>query len=273
MELSRNIKRAADRYEPIETAGVTLWPIRVSEMDEFELARPAVDIVQQALPVRYAAMPLLSAYWVMDMEALERGKEPVGLFNRALAFLALALRLGEDRPLSDRIRLFHVKLSAENTKNLKAISFTWNGEEEISITPVKFQRLRAILAYQNGIELTDEDANPDLLEAEAELARRNGPKLKRDTAELISAVAALTGIEETDIDEWPILKLRRRQKALQRAADYLICGISEGSGTKWKGGNPVPHLFYDREREDAGAMTPLSQFTNSEQISKERETT
>lgn len=46
-------------------------------------------------------------------------------------------------------------------------------------------------------------------------------------------------------------------------ADYLICGISEGNGVKWKGGNPVPHLFYDREREDAGAMTPLSQFTNN----------
>lgn len=64
--------------------------------------------------------------------------------------------------------------------DLKGICFTWNGEEEITITPVQFQRLRAILAYQNGIELTDEDANPDLLEAEAELARRNGPKLRRD---------------------------------------------------------------------------------------------
>ena len=117
MELSRNIKRAADRYEPVETAGLTLWPIRVCEQEDFERARPAIDVIQQALPVRYAVMPLL--------------------------------------------------------------------------------------------------------------------------------------------------KLKRRQEAIQRAADYLICGISEGGGTKWKGGNPVPHLFYDREREEAGAMTPLSQFTNN----------
>ena len=80
--------------------------------------------------MRYAVMPLLTAYWVMDLESMERGEEPVGLFNRALAFLALALRLGEGRSLSDRIRLFHVKLSPENTMDLKGISFTWNGEEE-----------------------------------------------------------------------------------------------------------------------------------------------
>lgn len=263
MELSRNIKRAADRYEPVETAGLTLWPIRVCEQEEFERARPAIDVIQQALPVRYAVMPLLTAYWAMDLESMERGEEPVGLFNRALAFLALALRLGEGRSLSDRIRLFHVKLSPENTMDLKGICFTWNGEEEITITPVQFQRLRAILAYQNGIELTDEDANPDLLEAEAELARRNGPKLRRDPAGLLSSIALFTGCEETEMDEWPLLKLKRRQEAIQRAADYLICGISEGNGVKWKGGNPVPHLFYDREREDAGAMTPLSQFTNN----------
>ena len=52
MELSRNIKRAADRYEPVETAGLTLWPIRVCEQEEFERARPAIDVIQQALPVR-----------------------------------------------------------------------------------------------------------------------------------------------------------------------------------------------------------------------------
>ena len=90
MELSRNIKRAADRYEPVETAGLTLWPIRVCEQEEFERARPAIDVIQQALPVRYAVMPLLTAYWVMDLESMERGEEPVGLFNRALAFLALS---------------------------------------------------------------------------------------------------------------------------------------------------------------------------------------
>lgn len=67
------------------------------------------------------------------------------------------------------------------------------------------------------------------------------------------------------MDEWPLLKLKRRQEAIQRAADYLICGISEGNGVKWKGGNPVPNLFYDRERDDAGDMTPLSQFTNNKE--------
>lgn len=263
MELSANIKRAAGRYEPIETGGLTLWPIRVGELEDFQFARPAIDTVQQAFPVRLAAMPLLAAYWVMDVESMGRDEEPVGLFTRALAFLALSLRMGEGRPLPERVRLFHVKLNPENIMDVKGISFTWNGEEERVITPAQFQRLRPILAYQNGVELADEDANPDLLEAQRELQRQNGPKLRRDTGELISAVAALTGTEEDEIDQWPILKLQRRQRAIQRAADYLICGMAEAQGAKWKQGNPVPHLFYDRETEDTGALTPLSQFTTN----------
>ena len=135
MELSRNIKRAADRYEPIETAGLTLWPIRVCEQEEFEMARPAIDVIQQALPVRYAVMPLLTAYWVMDLESMERGEEPVGLFNRALAFLALALLHNTPRllllyPMRPKTGLCRGKLAAphekilENQKNRDRITIT-----------------------------------------------------------------------------------------------------------------------------------------------------
>lgn len=262
MKLSANIKRAIRRYEPVEIEGLTLYPICVREMDEFDIARAAIDVVQQALPVRYATMPLLSAYRAMDVEAVENGEEPIGLFNCALAFLALALRLGEGRTLRERIGCFRLKVDVENPAIVKEILFTVDGEETRAITPIQFQRLRPILAAQNGIELVDEAANPELLEAEEELNRQNAPKLKRDISVLISAIAAFSGVDEGEIDEWPILKLKNRQRSYQRAADYLLCGVAAAQGAKWKNGNPVPDLFYERERDDNGSLVPLSQFTN-----------
>ena len=263
MAISQSIKRACRRYEEVEADGLTLYPILVEELEAFELARPGIDIVQQALPVRYAAMPLLSAYRAMDVEAAERGEEPLGLFTRALAFLALALRVGEGQEISERIRRFRIKVDAEDPAVVKAIVFSQDGEEKKTITPVQFQRLRYILAAQNGIELADETANPELLEAQAELDRQNAPKLKRDAGTLISAVAAFSGCGEDEIDEWPILKLMKRKEAYQRAADYILCGMAAAQGAKWKNGNPVPDLFYEREREENGALMPLSHFTKT----------
>lgn len=54
---------------------------------------------------------------------------------------------------------------------LKAVEFTVDGEETHRVTPVQFQRLREIAAAQNGIELASPEANPELIEAQRELAK------------------------------------------------------------------------------------------------------
>ncbi len=260
MELSANIKRAIRRYEQVETEGLKLFPIRVGEYELFNSARPALELMQQTLPVQYACMPLLSAYYRMDYDALTRGEGTIGLFGRALLFLALALRIGDGKNAGERMKHFRIVCGENDPSQLIKIQFTVDGEERQNITPVQFSRLRPILAAQNGIELVGESENPELIEAQKDLNERNAPKLDFDVQHLIESVCVLTGRDEKDLDEWPILKLQNRRKALRRVLDYAICGICEGSGAKWKGGNPCPDPFFPRDEKKNDALIPLSGF-------------
>lgn len=259
-KLPLHIQKAIRTYQPIETEGLTFWPILVREYHEFLTAKPAIEIMQQALPVRWLSMPLLSALYGMDFEAFQKGEPRVGLFSRCLLFLALSLRLGKGSEVAERTKLFTIIVDSEDPSQLKALRFTGNDGEEKEITPIMFQRLRPILAIQNGIELASEDANPDLVEAERDLAEMNGPDLDVSLDSLFSTVAAMAGIDEAEIDDWPILKLNRRQKAYSRVLNYVICGIGEAQGTKWKGGNPYPSPFYDKVRGDSAGAVRLEQF-------------
>lgn len=259
MEIPLAHKRAVSRYESIKTEGLTLYPIRVSEYEEFLTARPAIEVVIQSLPVRLISLPLLEAVFRIDYEKMSAGEPMTGLFYRTLLFLALSLRLGEGEKSEDRVRMFRPVVDPSDNMKLKALYFDIDGEEK-KITPVMYHRLRPILAAQNGVELVGENANPDLLEAERDIAAQNGPQLEVSVEGLISSVAALSNIDEGEIYDWPILKLQNRQKALKRALDYVICGVGETQGTKWKGGNPYPHPFYDKVKEDSASLMSLENF-------------
>lgn len=219
-------------------------------------------MMQQTLPVRFLSMPLLSAYYAMDYEAREKGEPASGLLYRAALFLALALRLGEGEDDEARVRKFQLLADSKDPSKLKALRVNLRGEEAVQITPVQFARLRPILAAQNGIELVSPDANPELVEAERDLAAMRGPKLNYSADGLVSALAALTGTDERDIDEWPILKLKSREAAYSRILHFLVCGIGETQGTKWKGGNPYPSPFYDHIHTESGGAIPMDQFAD-----------
>ena len=251
---------AVKKYQPVAAEGLVLYPIRVKDYELFESASPAISFMQQTLPVRYAVMPLLSAFYTMDFDALSEGKEPCGLFYRALLFLALCLRLGEGETAKGRVRKFKVVCDAGDNRRLKSVRFRQNGEEEIEITPAIFSRIRPIIAAQNGIEIIHESANAELVAAEAEIGRIKSAELDVDFYSLRASVAAFSMCDEEDIDLWPILKFLNRQRAYQRAFDYLICSLAQASGCKWKGGNPCPSLFYDRIKNESQALMPLSSF-------------
>lgn len=256
-ELPFNIKRSIRKYEPIETEGLTLYPVRVSEFEEFLTAKPALEVLQQSLPVALMGIPLLSAFFKVDCGASEL--PPTGMFSLALLGLTLSLRLGEGAELKQRLELWRWTCDKEDGTKLKDLRCMLHGEEQIVITPVQYQRLRPIIAAQNGVKLESEDANPELVQAEKDLAEGN-LRLDAGIEHLISFVSALSGTDETEIEEWPILKLQNHAEALRRALDYHACFISEGQGVKWKGGNPVPHPWFPRERSESAALMPLGEF-------------
>ena len=255
-ELPMSIKKAASRYKMIEVNGLKLYPVAVKDYDAFLIARPALEVLHQSLPVAMMRVPLLSALFQMDFEAACNGEPIIGLFSRALVGLALSLRLGEDKPMEERARAFQISVDPEHPERLMRLSFFDADGNPQEITPVQYARLRQIIAAQNGVKLESDKANPDIVKAEKDKAASNDIQLDANIEDWISAVSALTGEPEEEIDNWPILKFQKRSESIRRVLDFVICGIGECSGTTWKGGNPTPHPFFAKIKQ-GGILTAL----------------
>lgn len=258
-DLSLEMAKAVRRFEPIETEGLTLYPIQVKDIDEFTTARPAIEFMQQSLPVAMLSKPLLQAYYTLELDAAKNGQPGSGLFYKCILFLLLAMRVGNGLPSEKRIELVDLELQANDPTRLKSVLIFVNGEVK-RITPMQFQRLRPILAAQNGIELVSENANPELVQAERDLAEMNAPKLQYRVETLKATIATFSGADEADMEEWPILKLLLRRDAVQRLAGYITCSFAEAQGGKWKHGNPFPSPLYDREIDYCGGLIDMSTF-------------
>lgn len=264
-ELPMSIYKAAARYKPIETDGLTLYPVLVREYEHFLMARPALEVMHQSLPVAMMRMPLLSALYQIDYEAVLNGKPHTGLFSRALLALALALRLGEGQETDKRVNAFQVAVDRENPAKLMCLRFTDTDGKKHEIFPVAYANLRQIIAAQNGVILESDMANPDLVQAEKDIASASELKLNANIEDWISAVSALTGATEEEIDEWPILKFQRRSDSYQRILSYIVCGVGECSGASWKGGNPVPHPFFAKRKDGSGVLSALGGSADGKQ--------
>ncbi len=258
-DLSPEMAKAVRRFEPIETEGLTLYPICVKDIDRFTVARQAIEFMQQSLPVALLSKPLLQAYYTLELDAAVNGQPGGGLFYKSILFLLLALRAGDGLPDEQRMELVNFELKENDPTRLKSVLIFVNGEVK-RITPMQFQRLRPILAAQNGIELLSENANPELVQAERDLAEMNAPKLQYRIDALKATVATLSGADESDMEEWPILKLLLRRDAVQRLVGYIVCSVAEAQGAKWKHGNPYPSPLYDREIDYCGGLIDMSTF-------------
>lgn len=256
-DLPMSIYKAAARYKTIEADGLTLYPVLVKEYEDFLVARPALEVMHQSLPVAMMRIPLLSALYQIDYEAVLNGEPMLGLFSRALLLLAISLRLGDGMEMGERTKQFHIMVDPKNPAMLQRLRFSDAHGDEKEITPVQFTKLRQIIAAQNGVKLESDMANPDLVKAEKDIASAEDLKLDANIEDWISAVSALTGVSEDEIDKWPILKFQRRSESYQRILNYLVCGIGECSGTTWKGGNPTPHPFFARIKDGRGVLSAL----------------
>ena len=258
IDLPLAIKQAIRTDKPIEMDGYTFYPILVEEIDELEYVRPAIEFMQQNFPVKYAAMPLLSAFFAYDYDRMREHLPPTGLFARATYFLALCLRLGCGRGREARTDCFRVAVDMHDPSRLKSVQADM-GEEILNITPVMFSRWRAVLAAQNALEIPDESKNIELLEAKHDILSSKDIALKRDIDDLISAVALVSQCDEVEVMKWSVRKFYQRKRSVERLLNFVICGIGEAQGTKWKGGNPCPSWCYERERDNP-ALVPMSSF-------------
>lgn len=260
-ELSKEMQKSVNCYRPIETEGLVLYPIKTEFYEEYMIARRAIGFMNQSLSIEYMSMPLLSAFYRIDFDLAVKNELSTGLFASAMLGLVLALRLNQDgQSVSDALEKMAILTDSQDQAKLKGIAFVVNGVEEKVITPIQYARLRPIIAAQNGILIRDEMDNPELVQAEADIAEQNAPKLDFKPVQLIRAAAALTGKEEEEIYEWPILKLINRLGSFKRIMDYMMCGISEAQGTKWKGGNPAPHPWFEKIKEGSDALMPMGNF-------------
>lgn len=261
VEIPASVMAKIRRYSPIETDGITLYPITVGEYDAFNQARPAIEFVQQSLPVAYVSMPLLQAFYAIDIQSvMQDARLPSGYLVRAMQFLALALRIAPDEPMEQRIKRFKIVASTSDYTRLMSLSVVMNGEERYDITPVKFQRWLPILAAQNGLTLPSDTDNPELLRTEEILLSKRGTDLDVSLEAIVSSVALFSNVDDEKVYDWPILKLTSRRQALQRALDYIICGVGEAQGATWKKGNPVPSPFFPRKKTGSAAAIPMSDF-------------
>lgn len=124
------------------------------------------------------------------------------------------------------------------------------GAEIIEFTPSVFAQVRKTIVEMNGDELPDESENPELVEAENDLANLQKSSLEYDPETMIESVACSMGLRARDVMDWTIYEFRKTLAAKSRMLRYVICGIGEQSGfVKWKRGNPNPSWYLDRPRE------------------------
>lgn len=249
MDLSGYRKTLVDRYKPITEEGITLYPITVEDLALYTSTRPALEFMQQILPVELLRLPLLTALYQVELSVSTVKDESAkfDLFTKSVLLLALALRLGRGLPEQQRIAMCQVIFDLNNPLDLYALKFRDGKGGEIVITPAMYEKLRPIIAAQNGAEIQPLDANPQLILAEREILASKMPDLKREAANKISWVAAKSGVDEEAVYSWPILKFERRATVLQLELNYLIYGIAQSSGlVRYENGNPCPSPYYEK---------------------------
>lgn len=221
-----------------EWNGLTVYPILMKDYPLFLAAKESITAVQQSWPMPWSVVPYLE------------GLIGVGLLPRLCAMLKLAFRLGGDAlPVYPRIE-------GEKITSLVVVQ----GDRQAEITKKNFPSIRDLIARQNGLELPDERANLEILEAQRDLAS-GGLLLKADLEDLICSVAlkSHTPLEETL--EWTVRRFQKTERAIDRSEGHSMAAITIAAGGKFKNGNPYPSWKYDREEEMVGveALSSLSE--------------
>lgn len=255
--LPERIQKAVNRYQPVSVEGITFYPVLMDEFDEYAQTLPVLEFMPQALPRELGELPILEAFArieirsraLKEMEQTEKNGEAFAPLALCIQILILALRLGRGEKMKQRLERCRAFFSADG---LEKLVFVGSEGEAIEITPRLFQRLWPILAAQNGAEFADENANPEIVLAEKQIALNKMPAMIPDPVNRIAWVAYKCGCAEEDIYTWPILKFNRRAEVIITDMNYLACRIGAMSGMvdyDKAGGPPYPSPYLRRDTE------------------------
>lgn len=247
---------AIDNDEPIQVEGFEFYPIKMRDYRRFEAVKTVLLIRQGSLPVEYAVMNYLSALYAMDHDAATKSENgaPVGFISGIVTLLALAMRF----PVQALLRQTQIEVSGDNTRELLALRMT-AGDVMLRLTPALFDRIRPVLAAQNGLELPDEAENIDLVEAEMDIAAQTSADIKVDYRTLIASVARDQRCRQSELMDYTIREFMELKAAIDRDKMFTLCRQAEISGeVKFPKGNPYPSWCFDRKAQ--GSMISMQTF-------------
>lgn len=261
-ELPISIQQKIDRYQPVTVGDFTLYPVTVEKSRLFSMARPALEFAQQSLPVALLNVPILDAFYRLELQSAEQSGAVTGIFHSAILALALSLRLVDGVEPEELLENVLIVPDAADRNKLREVRFLTEAGT-LSVSPRQFQRMRPIMAAQNGAETPDETANPEILEMERLMSEKDAEGLDPKLWEKIIYVAQGNGISEDEIYDWPILKLERHTAALTRKTDYLAAQLALMTGmVKFKDGNPVPSPYFSKRKTGLSSMRSLDSAGN-----------
>lgn len=237
------------RGEPIKaTCGAVLYPIKMRHYAEWSACKAALLIRQTTLPVQYAVKPYLSAVYAIDADS--------GFSLGLVQSLRMLISMATLRPLEDVSIL--VPVSSPN--EIAAFSYqTENGE--IRITPKDFPEIRRMIAEQNDEELPDESENPELVQAERDIAELHAPKLDYNLETMLESVSYVARVPVDELFEMTIRRFMRLRKAIDRDKMFTIYTQASLSGlVKFKEGNPVPSWCFDKKPDNGRGVESLAAF-------------
>lgn len=246
---------ALENDEPIEIEGLTLYPITMRAYRTFEAAKSALLIRQGSLPVEYAVMSYLCAIYAMDYDAYKETGKPLGFIAQTLVMLSLAMRF----PVDALRRNMTYEVDPQDERKLKCLQLRV-GENIIRITPSLFDRVRKMIADQNGLELPDESENTDLVEAEMDIAAAAGTNVEFDFRTMLASVARDQRCRRAELLDYTIREFTELRDAIERDKLFTIYRAAEIAGTvKFKNGNPYPSWCYDL-KEKTNSLISMSEF-------------
>ena len=168
--------------------------------------------------------------------------------------LALSMRF----PADVFARQAMIKVRDGDERELASIQIR-AGDMILPLTPAVFDRLRPVIAAQNGLELPDETENADLVEAENDISSQDAISLNLDFNTLLASVARDQHCRRVDLLDYTIREFFALRDAIQRDKLFTLYKMAELNGTKFTKGNPWPSWCYDSKAQ-SNALISMAQF-------------